>query len=310
MAKKVAVIIPHYGPEIDLKRCLWSLKRLANNIITKTVVVHSGPEPLRSSYAIYGPKTILISTDERLFAGSARNLGAAAAKECELLFFLDSDCIVAPGWLDAHMEVHGNNIGVAAGRVLPAPYEKPKGLAEYLIEFAVTRHLPPNGEFMSLPACNFSINRDLFQKSGGFPDDPAGQDLHFNLKLRSIGENITFVKSAVVYHYCRSSPDDFRENRRRMGRGLGSVTFLAEKKGLLGKSVCAEYRFLVWICRSPFGLLLIPAKLFRLCYLILKGDYAILAYIISSPASLITGLWIEGRYCRKGYIEEASRNND
>lgn len=310
MGKRAAVIIPNYGPEENLVRCLESLGHCRNFSLIRTVVVHSGPWPLESPFELPGLDSVIIRSEDRLFPGAARNLGAATVGECDLLIFLDSDCVVDPGWIDGHIEAHAKNTGAVAGRVLPAPQGKPSGLAEYLIEFAVTRCLPPSGEFMSLPACNFSMRGELFRKLGGFPDDPAGQDLHFNLMLRSFGERISFSKSAIVYHYCRADPREFRENRRRIGRGLGSVTFQAEKEGMLDGGVSAEYRFLRWICRSPFGILLTPAKLFRLFYLIVSGDFSVLIYLLSCPFSLIRGLWIEGRHCRMGYLEELMKADE
>jgi len=303
MKKTVAVIIPNYGPAAPVERCIESLSGCTEINEVEVIIVHSGPEHLDLSYDNSSIKVTIIQPSKRLYAGAARNMGVLKATTSDLILFIDSDCIPSRKWISMHVNALNNGADVVAGPVLPAPPNKSTGLAEYLIEFAVTRRIPLGGEFISVPSCNFSIQKKLFDKLGGFPDNPTGQDLLFNLRLREKGRRITYMKSASVYHFCRNNHMEFISNRKRIGKGLGTVTHQAELEGLLNNKVSFEYRFLRVICRSPFGILLLPSKIFRLLLLILRGDITILKFCLSCPISLIHGLYIEGRFCRSGYVE-------
>ncbi len=303
MKKTVAVIIPNYGPGVALERCLESLSNCTGINEVEIIIVHSGPEHLVLSFYNPSVKVTIVEPSQRLYAGAARNMGVLKATTSDLILFIDSDCTPSREWISTHVNALNNGADVVAGPVLPGPPNKPTGLAEYLIEFAVTRRVPLGGEFISVPSCNFSIQRKLFDKLGGFPDNPTAQDLLFNLRLRAKDRRITYMKSASVYHFCRNNHMEFISNRKRIGKGLGTVTHQAELEGLLNNKVSFEYRFLRVICRSPFGILLLPSKIFRLLLLIFRGDIAILKFCLSCPISLIQGLYIEGRFCRSGYIE-------
>jgi hypothetical protein len=185
--------------------------------------------------------------------------------------------------------------------VLPGPPEKPDGFAEYLIEFAVTRKPPFLSKPISAPACNFAISTDLFQQMQGFPNNKTGQDLLFNLRLRKQEYPLHFIPSASVYHCCRANRSTFLQHRDQIGSGLGEVTLQAEREGLFNESLSAEYQFLRVICRSPFGCLLIGAKLFRIALLIARGDLVLLHYVMRSPINLFWGLVREGVACRTTY---------
>lgn len=303
MKKRVAVVIPNYGSRAALGRCLDSLSNCTRINEVEVIVVHSGPEHLNLSFYNSSVKVTIVEPSKRLYAGAARNMGVMKAASCDFILFIDSDCTPGRDWISTHLKALNHGADVVAGPVLPGPPKKPTGLAEYLIEFAVTRRVPLGGEFISVPACNFSIQRKLFDKLGGFPDNPTGQDLLFNLRLRAKGRSITYMKSASVYHFCRNNHMDFISNRKRIGKGLGIVTHQAELEGLLNNGVSFEYRFLRVICRSPFGILLLPSKIFRLVLLIFRGDITILKFSLSCPISLIQGLYIEGKSCRSGYVE-------
>jgi GT2 family glycosyltransferase len=300
------VVIPSYGPLHQVERCLDSLTRCRGVETVEVRVVHSGPEPVQSPLGAAGLKVRAIQSSERLFAGAARNRGVREGPPAEIILFIDADCVAEPNWIEAHLHAHRQGATLVTGPVLPGPPDAPTGLAEYLVEFAFTRMAPALEQFRSAPACNFSIRRDLFERMGGFPDNPTGQDLLFNLRLCAQGHRVLFSSAATMFHCCRAESGAYLANRERIGRGLGRVTRQAEREGLLNRGVGSEYRFLRTICRSPWGLLLLPSKLFRLAVLILRGDLSILRYVLSCPLSLLRGLWVESRACRSGYLEESS----
>ena len=297
------IVIPHYGPRENLDRCLQGLAQCNEIESVKICVVHSGPDPLDTALGPDELDIITVDSAERLLAGAARNRGVAQRPQSEIFLFIDADCVPDVHWISGHLQAHDKGADLVTGPVLPGPPEAPSGFAEYLIEFAICRKPPIYGPMMSAPACNFSVRREVFEDLGGFPNNPAGQDLLFNLRCRRKGYGLIFARAACLYHSCRNTTDAFLKNRRKIGRGLGEITYQAEAEGLLSTSANSEYRFLRVISRSPFGILLLPAKLFRLGVLILRGDFLVLKYILRCPMDLIRGLLVEGAACRRGYIE-------
>jgi GT2 family glycosyltransferase len=307
MELRTIVVIPHYGPRHHLDRCLQGLADCRHIDSVQICVVHSGPDHLDIPITLDGIDILTIDSPDRLLAGAARNRGVAERSESDIILFIDADCVPGIDWISAHLEAHAEGAQLVTGPVLPGPPEAPAGFAEYLIEFAICRKPPVYGPMMSAPACNFSVRRDIFAALGGFPNNPAGQDLLFNLRCRRKGYELTFSHAAALFHSCRSTTEAFLNNRRKIGRGLGEITYQAEVEGLLSASANSEYRFLRIISRSPFGILLLPAKLFRLAVLVLRGDFAVLKYALRCPIALIRGLLVEGSACRTGYLEGRSR---
>ena len=313
------VIIPSYGDPACLFRALLSLsvqKTLqasawASDTISKVdvLVVHSGPLPmpprqrwprLPHHWRIECVSPVCMS------AALARNL-AVELTNAELLVFMDADCIAGPYFLASHLEAHRKGCQLVSGAVLPCDKESSIGKAEYLLEFATTRLRRPGGA-VSAPGCNLSMCRSLFESVGGFPELEAGEYVLMNLRLRQKGYRIKLHPHAVVFHSGRQSLSQYRKHRLFIGTGLGQLTAHAEREGLLDARLSPEYHMLRWICRSPYGCLLIVAKLFRLLALMLQGDTLVLQLLPARLWLVLEGLWLEARACRQAY--QHARGND
>jgi GT2 family glycosyltransferase len=289
-----------------LTSCIDSLLQQTLSTPPQIIVVHSGPDSLPSEFRNRWSTVQFIETEDRLYAGEARNRGSSFAKG-QYLLFIDADCIPSADWAQSHLNVLQQGAKITTGPVLPGPPDNPDGFAEYLIEFAITRKPPFLSKPMSAPACNFAMEAYLFHQMNGFPNNHTGQDLLFNLRLRKQNHSLDFTQKATVYHICRAERSIFLKHRDQIGAGLGEVTYQAEKEGLFQADISAEYQFLRIICRSPFGCLLIGAKLFRIALLILRGDWTLLSYILRNPLDLLWGLIREGISCRKNYVSH--KNN-
>ena len=312
----VAVIIPSYGDPQGLFRALESLARQRplpgaaanedNNATPLTVqVVHSGAWDLPPK-----EQWPSLNLDWRLESVSPRRLSAAQARnravglsEAELLVFLDADCLAGPHFLAGHLEAHRQGSTVVSGMVLPGGDDTTVAQAEYLVEFATTRLRRPGGA-VSAPACNVSIRRNLLDAVGGFPVLEAGEDVLLHLRLRQQGHRLDLHPHAQVRHCGRQRLEDYRRHRRFIGAGLGQLTAQAEREGLFNRAVSLEYHVLRWICRSPWGSLLVAAKLFRLLMLLLQGDRLVLRMLPASLALVFDGLWLEAGACRQAYRRE------
>ncbi|MEY3735862.1 MAG: hypothetical protein RLZZ624_921 [Cyanobacteriota bacterium] len=315
---EMAVIIPSYGDPASLFRALESLaaqQPLADDHHGRSwprqwsvQVVHSGPIPLPppAQWPQLPVHWRLSSVSpRRLSAAQARNL---AVRLCgaELLVFLDADCLAGPQFLASHLQAHQRGARVVSGPVLPGEHDTRVAQAEYLVEFATTR-LRRQGGAISAPACNLSIRRSVLEEVGGFPELEAGEDVLLHLRLRRRGHRLQLHPTASVRHSGRQQHHDYRRHRRFIGAGLGQLTAQAEREGLFGSNVSPEYRMLRWICRSPAGLLLVIAKLFRLLALILQGDRLVLRLLPQALVLVLEGLWLEAGACHQAWRQEQQR---
>ena len=305
---RTAVIIPSYGAATGLRRCIRSvgqaiehagLDETSPNGPVEIVVVHSGKWDPPAGTMEGLPYARLIRVAERLFPGPARNRGAQET-QAELLFFTDNDCTVSRDWFAAHLAAHTDGAKAVTGPVLPGPAGAPRGWPEYLIEFA--RMSRPRGRPDNAPACNVSYRRDVLEAAGWFPALRAGEELLLNLRMADRGlAHITPSREAVVHHYCRVDPTEFKQNRVIQGEGLAMLTRVAEREGLLKRQATWEYRFLAVICRSPGSLPLIGAKLARLLALSLRGQWHLGFLTLRHFPTVLKGLWTEARACRRAW---------
>ncbi len=316
---EMAVIIPSYGDPAALFRALESLAEqepLSDDRDGASwprrwsvQVVHSGPIPLPPSaqWPQLPPHWRLTSVSpQRLSAAQARNQ-AMHLCGAELLVFLDADCLAEPQFLASHLQAHQDGATVVSGPVLPMENDTLVAQAESLVEFATTR-LRRRGGAVTAPACNVSIRRSLLEAVGGFPELEAGEDVLLHLRLRRLGHQLQLHPTASIRHCGRQHREDYRRHRRFIGAGLGQLTAQAEREGLFGAFVSPEYRMLRWICRSPAGLLLVIAKLYRLVALILQGDRLVLRLLPLSLPLVLEGLWLEADACHQAWRQEQQRH--
>lgn len=98
---RVSVVMPTYNRKDDAVECVESLLKSSwtdmEIIVVDNASIDGTSELLRDRF---GDRIRLVRSEENLYAGGGRNLGAAHARG-EWLVFVDSDNIVDPGMLDA-----------------------------------------------------------------------------------------------------------------------------------------------------------------------------------------------------------------
>jgi GT2 family glycosyltransferase len=131
--------------------------------------------------------------------GPAANRNHAAKyAQGKWLAFLDDDCLPDPQWLKAYANASAAEPSclVFAGRVYA---DRPRrSLAEYSPIFESGGRLPSG---------NFTIQKQLFESMGGFDERfyTAMEDLDMMVRLKKMGYQFPFVKSAAVCHPWRTS---------------------------------------------------------------------------------------------------------
>jgi len=136
---------------------------------------------------------------------AARNRGAKAATG-DPLIFLDADCQVADGWLDAFLDAHRAGETIVAGSL-----DLPAGLGvtaqcDYYCGWYMVHPDRPAGYVPHAPAPNLSVRRDAFFTSSGFEELPysiASEERAWQAELRNKGHRIYFEPRARAYHFNR-----------------------------------------------------------------------------------------------------------
>ncbi|WP_245641806.1 glycosyltransferase family 2 protein [Nonomuraea candida] len=155
----VSVVIPAYGGQDKLDLVLAALARQTYPAgLTEVIVVDNGSSPPLRLPADRPERTRLIVCD-RPGRACARNAGLAAATG-DVIHWLDSDVVLTPGAIEAHMRWHH-----------AAPYLVVTGYLRFT-GAEVPRELPEDLEKHFEPAEPHAWIVDLVERTGGLTDNP------------------------------------------------------------------------------------------------------------------------------------------
>ena len=189
---RASVVIPTYRRTPPLRDLLESLARetLAGDF--EVVLSDDGSgEEVAAVAAAYEPRfrRLRFTTGENAGPGVARNRGVAAAA-ADVLLFVDSDCLVEPGWVRALTEAVEAGAELAFGptrSAVPAlePYVHSIVSEDELITFT-----------------NVGVSRRLYTALGGFRPEVSriAEDRDFFARARAAGVTPLRVADAVITH--------------------------------------------------------------------------------------------------------------
>lgn len=160
---------------------------------------------------IPGVRHLHLAREGRGF-GHARNAGVRAARG-EILVFVDDDCEMEPGWLEAliaPLRERREVLGVA-GAVLVRQCGL-IGYAENILGFpgGGLRYLDAAGGAVVptryLSTCNCAYRRDAIERAGGFAEDAVfgGEDFLIARRVAAQGACL-YTPRAIVYHRPRGA---------------------------------------------------------------------------------------------------------
>src|SRR5207247_9490328 len=165
------VVVPVRDREPQLAACLASVRALrypADRMAVLVVVDGSGrPVP--------GPRGVgLVRLERARGPAGARTAGAGRCRS-ELLAFIDSDCVVEPGWLAALVgELADPAAAAAGGRVLAAAtgrwLERYEAVRSPLDLGRARADARPGRPVPVLVPANLVVRRAAFEARGGFGD--------------------------------------------------------------------------------------------------------------------------------------------
>jgi Glycosyl transferase family 2 len=210
-----------------LFRALDSMRAIspAGLDVETVVVLHASPagytERVLAAAADFGRAISVCALDRKPSTiAEARNCGAHAARH-ETLWFLDSDCVIAPDALDSLI---GRPNRIANGRIVFEPNGSGFSRQNCLLRTIGYRGL--RGRLPYMP--NLLVSRKLFTQIGGFrPDLSCGEDFELGDRLVRAGHVPEFLPGLSVTHLDDQHRAKTIKNWYRNGRGGGLRSLLA-----------------------------------------------------------------------------------
>lgn len=215
-ALRLAVIICTRDRPHDLRRSLSSLLRERPVGCQLLVVDQSrGTEAATVFRQIAGD-----SLDARYLASRrtglsvARNQGAAATADSDLLLFTDDDCEVGAGWFQRWRQVFDadRSLGVGFGRVTTPPFDADLGHIPHFNLASGTRswglELFDRGAQCVGMGANMAVRRASWAAVGGFDEGlgagsafPAAEEIDLALRIVRGGYRLAHVDGPTVVHH-------------------------------------------------------------------------------------------------------------
>jgi GT2 family glycosyltransferase len=232
----LSIIITSYNARRTIEMCLDSLRLQKSSRTFETILVDSSTDGtadlVRQSY----PEVRLITSTSRLFCGSARNVGLKVA-QAPIIAFLDADCFVEPGWVDAVLAAQSPPRYLVSGVVLNGTPDCPVAWAYYFCEFS---HWLPGGasrEIREAAGCCLSFRREAYEMYGPFLEGTYSSDTAFHWRTWQDGHKVHLDPAIRVFHQTGYTVPEFLRHvayhRRSYARvrlretGLGLVARLA-----------------------------------------------------------------------------------
>src|SRR5689334_3839147 len=215
----VSVVMPFAGDAAAAAAAIDTLLALDTRPGDELILADNSVMPVAAQVAT-NAITVVRATTERPPA-HARTPGRAAAHN-DWILFLDSDCLVRHGLLDAYFTLSvSEDVGALAGEVLAAPagdtlaarYGAARG---FLSQEAHLRH-PYRPRAV---AANLLVRAAAFEQVGGFYEGVrAGEGPDFGWRIRAAGWRLERRSEASVEHRYRTTLKDLRSQWRGYAAG-------------------------------------------------------------------------------------------
>jgi GT2 family glycosyltransferase len=244
---EVSVIIPALAANEMLTAAIESILDDPNASAAEIIVVNDG---LDNNIRILERKyPVRVIEGNHQGSAAARNIGVQSSKG-RFIIFVDSDCRVSSGWLNAHLKTHMQYEGLIAvgGSVCIEPRASFWALCDhycswYNIHPYQSGHWVPNQ-----PSANLSMSRETIKRVGPFKEDlPSSgghEDIEWHKRLLNLGGHIYFNPEAMIWHTDRTDLKGYLSHHYRWGYNSIEVK---------GKSSATRFP---WIYKNPLLLIL------------------------------------------------------
>ncbi|MGR3371529.1 MAG: glycosyltransferase family 2 protein [Pseudooceanicola nanhaiensis] len=213
-----AIIIPHYNDLVRLERCLSDLvpqieAAMARGQSLEAMVVDNDSTvdlgPLRARFP-----AIRFVTEPLKGAANARNRGVEET-DAEMLFFIDSDCVPAPDWVETAFAV-ADRADLVGGTVTvfdesPPPRSGAEAF-ETVFAFDFRAYIEEKGFSGS---GNLVTWRRVFDRIGGFRHGMS-EDLDWSHRATAAGFSLVHADELRVAHPTRTDWTALERKWRRL----------------------------------------------------------------------------------------------
>jgi mycofactocin glycosyltransferase len=219
----VTVVIPVRDRHAELAQCLAGLAGTPRVIVVDDcsadpaaiarIAAHAGAQMVRR--AVNGGPA------------AARNTGLAEV-QTPLVAFLDSDCVPAPGWLDALLPHFADPaVGAVAPRIVPeapgrtwlARYEGASSTLDMGAQASIVR---PGARVPYVPGAALVVRRAA--AGAGFAEDmQVGEDVDFVWRLAAAGWRVRYEPAATMAHLHRVRLGEWFARRKDYGTSAASL---------------------------------------------------------------------------------------
>lgn len=237
MNKRITVIIPNYNGSSTIGRCLEAA--FSSEYDNFEVIVADDCSTDNSVEIIKKFPCKFIFLDKHSGASRARNTGAKNSS-CEVLFFIDADCLLQKNTLasvnKAFLTCEDSIIG---GTYTVIPYDNGffSAFQSIFINYSETKKEPPD----YIPTHAMVISSEIFMKSGGFQENflPVLEDVEFSHRLRKMGYKLTMNSEILVRHIFNFTL--IKSLKNAFGKSLYWTIYSIKNKDLLADSGTASY---------------------------------------------------------------------
>ena len=199
---RISVVIPHLNQSEHLARCLASLYAGARKPDEVFVVDNGSTNMPQAICAAYSGVILLRETTPG--PGPARNLGVAAAK-CDIIAFIDADCLADPAWLAAVAAAMADPKAQILGGDVRIALQNPDQITsleayESIYAYRMDRYIAREG---FTGTGNLAVRRDVLAAVGPFAGLAVAEDRDWGQRATKMGFDLHYVPGMRVYHPAR-----------------------------------------------------------------------------------------------------------
>ena len=223
---KYSLIAPTFGRPEEVSEFLESLSKLDYSDFELILSDGTPGDTLRPQIKGWIDRSegrFRILYEEFLPVSDARNLAAKEAKGAYLIF-LDSDCLIPPGYLRAvDAFLAADPVDLFGG---PDAADEDFSLLQKSISYSMTSFLTTGGirggkkstTSYQPRGFNMGIRKSAFDSVNGYDEKlKCGEDVDLSLRLQAAGYRSAFISGAEVYHKRRTNLKAFFRQVYRFG---------------------------------------------------------------------------------------------
>jgi len=252
----VSIVIPNHNNASTIGLCLDAA--CASDYPEFEVIVVDDCSSDNSTEIINRYPCRLLQLPEHGGASKTRNTGAKNSRG-ELLFFIDSDCLVQPDTLTKAVSAYKKNGPdvVLGGTYTWMPYDRQNFFSIFqsvYIHYSETKNLE-KPDYIATHA--MLISADVFHRSSGFAEDfmPILEDVEFSHRLKKLGYRLRMDDNILVQHIFHF--DLAKSFRNGIRKSKYWSVYTIKNKDILSDSGTAsqEFKFNVLSCFGNLALL-------------------------------------------------------